>query len=353
MLHDLLPAGGCVGEAWPGASWAMTDDLEAAGWSVEALHTAFLYADSIATDALMLVQGGRELVSRGDVGHRYQCHSMRKSFLSALIGPYVEEGRIDLSLTLAALGIDDVEGLSEVEKQATIYDLLTARSGIFHPAGYETPWMRSIKPQRHSHAPGTWWCYSNWDFNALGSIFRQLTGDDIHVAFRNRIARPLGMQDFRQDETRQDGWLVDDPCSRHPAYPFRLSSRDLARFGLLFLRDGRWGGRQVLPAHWVAESVLPYSDAGSRGAYGYMWWLARHGVGFPGVVLPEGSFSAQGAGGHYCLVIPPLDLVIVHRVDTDTPGRAVDRFQFGKLVRLLLAAYGGPRRATARPEVTA
>jgi hypothetical protein len=83
--------------------------------------------------------------------------------------PYVEDGTIDLSLTLAALGIDDVEELSPKEKQATIYDLLTARSGIYHPAGYETPWMESIKPQRHSHAPGTWWCYSNWDFNALSA----------------------------------------------------------------------------------------------------------------------------------------------------------------------------------------
>jgi CubicO group peptidase (beta-lactamase class C family) len=250
----------------------------------------------------------------------------------------VESGEIDLSLTLAELDIDDQEGLSDLEKQVTIYDLLTARSGIYHPAGYETPWMRSIKPARHSYAPGTWWCYSNWDFNALGTIFTKLTGLGIHAAFAERIAKPLGMQDFRFTAESQDGWLEPSERSRHPAYPFRMSTRDLARFGFLFLRDGRGRQQQVVPANWTATSVLPYSDAGPRGAYGYMWWVTRCGVGFPGVVSPEGTYSARGAGGHYCVVIPPLDLVIVHRVDTDQRGREVNRFQFGELLRLILGA---------------
>lgn len=325
-------------EWWPSASWAMIDDLAAAGWSLERLNGAFRYASTLATDAVMIVQSGREVASWGDITRRFKCHSIRKSFLSALIGYYVEDGTIDLSLTLDTLGIDDVEGLSPVEKQATIYDLLTARSGIYHPAGYETPWMRSIKPGRYTQPPGTMWCYSNWDFNALGTIFTQLTGRDIHEAFRDIIARPLGMEDFRHDEERKDGCLVSDACSRHPAYPFEMSTRDLARFGLMFLRDGRWGPQQVIPADWVAASVLPYSDAGARGAYGYMWWLARAGTGFPGVVQPEGSFSAQGTGGHFLVVIPSLDLVIAHRVDTGLPNRAVDRFQFGKLLHLILSA---------------
>jgi CubicO group peptidase (beta-lactamase class C family) len=106
-------------EWWPAASWAMIDDIAAAGWSLERLHDAFHYAGTIATDAVMIVQGGREVASRGDITRRFHCHSVRKSFLSALMGPYVEDGTIDLSLTLAALGIDDVEELSPKEKQAT------------------------------------------------------------------------------------------------------------------------------------------------------------------------------------------------------------------------------------------
>ncbi|MBA8881073.1 serine hydrolase domain-containing protein [Phyllobacterium myrsinacearum] len=316
----------------------LDEDVETRGWSRHGLEAMRAYAATIASDALIVLQGDRLIANYGDLECRYQCHSMRKSFLSALIGIAVEKGTIDLSLTLQQLDIDDKESLSSVEKQATIFDLLTARSGIYHPAGYETAWMRSLKPPRHSHAPGTHWCYSNWDFNALGTIYTQLTGFDIHDAFNNLIAKPLGMEDFRYDEERRDGGLQPDECSWHPAYPFRMSARDLARFGQLFLQQGEWNGRQIIPRDWVTTSVLPYSDAGTRGAYGYMWWICRSGIAFPEVVLPDDSYHALGAGGHFCLIIPAFDLVIIHRVNTDIADREVDRFQFGKLLKLLLAA---------------
>lgn len=313
-------------------------DAAAQDWSVAGLEAMAAYGATIPSDALMILQGGEEIVSYGNLTHRYQCHSIRKSFLSALIGIAVKQGQIDLSLTLETLMIDDRDGLSPVEKQATIHDLLTARSGIYHPAGYETPWMRSLKPLRHSQAPGTNWCYSNWDFNALGTIYTRLTGLGIHEAFHLQIAEPIGMQDFRYKDTDKDGWMQPDPCSVHAAFPFRMSTRDLSRFGLLYLQKGACKGAQIVPADWVETSTLPYSDAGALGAYGYMWWLSRNGIAFPEVVLPGGSYHALGVGGHFCLIIPAFDLVIVHRVDTDIAGREVNRFQFGKLLKLLLAA---------------
>lgn len=288
-----------------------------------------------ASAVLLVVRSGETLFSYGDVAQRYPCHSMRKSFLSALIGCAVAEGRFDLSLTLQSLDIDDREPLSDSEKQATLYDLLTARSGISHPANYETAWMQRIKPPRHLHAPGENWCYSNWDFNVLGSAFRQLTGEAINQAFARRIAVPTGMQDYRVD---QDSWLEPGDFSDHPAYPFTLSSRDLLRFGQLFLQQGRWGERQVVPAHWVRTSTMPVSHAGDRGAYGYMWWVTRDGVAWPDVILPAGSYAARGAGGHFCLVLPGQDLVILHRVDTRILGQEVNRFQTGTLLRTLFTA---------------
>lgn len=298
------------------------------------------YVQTYACDALLVVQQGRVVLQYGDLAKRYMCHSMRKSFLSALFGREVQRDPALLSRTLAQLEIDDRQGLSAQERQATVHDLLAARSGIYHPAGYETPWMRAIKPPRHSAAPGVQWCYSNWDFNALGTIYRQVTGRDIHAAFKDEIADPIGMQDFRYDATHRDGELVADPCSMHPAYPFRLSTRDLARFGQLFLDGGRHEGHAIVDAHWVQASLLPYSHAGDLGAYGYMWWLARDGVAFPHAVLPAGAFHAMGAGGHYCVVLPSLQAVIVHRVDTDQPGRSADRYQVGRLLRLLMPALG-------------
>jgi len=316
-------------------SWARWESPEAAGWSSTGLRAALDYAAGIDTAALMVVTRGRVVLAEGRVADRFNTHSIRKSLLSALIGIHVAEGRIDLEATLADLGLEDKLGLTERERLATVYDLLCARSGIYHPSGYESPWMVSIKPARHSAGPGTIWCYNNWDFNALGTIFQQLTGADIFADFAARIAGPCGMEDFRPEE---DGSYVPLPESDHPAYPFRMTARDLARFGQLFLDAGRADGRQVVPADWVCSSVLPLSDAGPRGAYGYMWWVARQGVMFPGIVTPEGSYAAVGTRGHKVLVLPALETVIVHRVDTDQPETSVSNGQFGRLLGLLLAA---------------
>ena len=92
---------------------------------------------------------------------------------------------------------------------------------------------------------------------------------------------------------------------------------------------------------WVAASVAPISDAGLAGAYGTMWWVARDGIHFPGAIVPEGTYSARGAGGHYIVVLPKLDAVVVHRVDTDIPGNAVTSGRFGTLLRHILAAAPG------------
>ena len=100
---------------------------------------------------------------------------------------------------------------------------------------------------------------------------------------------------------------------------------------------------------WVAQSTQAYSvadgqpDSGYSG-YGYMWWAAINGNHITGVALPDGTFSAEGMRGHYITVIPKLDLVVVHRVNTDKEQGAVTRDQYGKLLSLILEA-----RPTVQP----
>src|SRR5262249_18504682 len=159
---------------------------------------------------------------------------------NALYGIAVKDGRVRLDKSLAELGIDDLApALTPAEKRATIRDLLQARSGVYHPAALETPDMALSRPPRGSHPPGSHWYYNNWDFNALGTIFEQETGTKIFEAFEARIADPLQMEDFRVS----DGCYQRGPESQHPGYPLRMSARDLARFGLLYLRQGKWGER--------------------------------------------------------------------------------------------------------------
>jgi len=322
-------------QAYPGTSWERLASPAKAGWSIEKLQPAKDYATTIKTAAVMIVVRGQVLAEWGETSTKFNVHSIRKSFLSSLYGIHVAEGRIDLAKTMEDLGIDDNEpSLTAAEKQATVRMLLQARSGIYHAALYETESMKKARPARFSHEPGTFWYYNNWDFNALGIVFERHVKNSLFREFQERIAGPIGMQDYSLYDTT----YVTGPDSVYAAYPFRMTARDMARFGLLFLRDGVWNGRQIIPAAWVRESTTSYSDAGVSGGYGYLWWIAVNGKHLPGVDLPEGSYSARGAGGHYILVVPAYDLVIVHRVNTDISGNAVDGAQFGRLVRLVLAA---------------
>jgi CubicO group peptidase (beta-lactamase class C family) len=285
----------------------------------------------------MIVEDGIVVDAWGDVTRKYKCHSMRKSLLSALIGIHVDEGRIDLSKTLEELGIDDNQpSLTPSEKQATVGDLIKARSGIYHPALAESASMKARRPERHSHAPGTFWYYNNWDFNALGTIFEQETGAGMFEEFDSRIANPLQMEDFEVDDCQ----YRTGPDSIHPAYPFRMSSRDLARFGLLFLREGRWQDQLIIPADWVHESTATHSAVGPDSGYGYMWWTGVSGGLFPNVQVKEHSFYASGYRGHRVIVLPYRDLVIVHRVDTDGVKVDIGGREIGPLLWLILDAAG-------------
>ena len=351
-------AQGKSGEAFPGKSWQPLSSAEKAKWSVEKLAAAHAYADadSIHTSALMIVQGGKIVDEWGDFDKKIDSYSVRKSLLSALYGIYSAEGVIDINQTLEQLGIDDSpDPLTKEEKQARVVDLLRARSGVYHAVDFETASMQKSRPSRGSHAPGTFWYYNNWDFNVLGTIFEKKTGLKIGDAFYQRIAKPIGMEDFEPS----DLFYFGGPLSIHPAYHFEITARDLARFGLLYLRRGRWNGKQIVPEAWVERSShaneMVKSDGAELGGYEYLWWVDYGGVHFPEVSLP-GIYSARGNGGHFIFIIPTLDMVIVHRTDNDPPtkdaktitevaNRALPvgeyRAQFGHLMKLILDAQTG------------
>jgi CubicO group peptidase (beta-lactamase class C family) len=339
-----------IAEHYPGTAFESTTP-GAAGWSAEKLAEAKSWSLQIAPSAaVMIVQHGLDVAQWGDVAIKSNLHSVRKSLLSALIGIGVDEHKIDLGATIGSLGIDDnAPSLTPTEKTATVGDLLKARSGIYHAALYESPGMARQRPARGSHSPGTFWYYNNWDFNALGTIYERATGDWIFIAFQGRIAQPIGMQDYQPG----DGEYFRGAASEHPAYPIRMSARDLVRFALLYLHDGRWNGRQIVPSAWVRESTQSYSDAfpdqGRGYGYGYLWWIGfPDNIGAPTVKVPPGTFAAMGSEGQYAFVIPAYDLVIVHRINSDVPVGTLPGQrkpepttpQLGRLLWLILSAAG-------------
>ena len=340
LLHLLLwimtAAPLSAAEQFPGKEWAVLESPRQMGWSLEKLAEARELSGTLDTAAVVIIQGGVVVDQWGAPALPLKCHSVRKSLLSLLFGSHVANGTIDLDKTLAELGIDDNEpSLTEDEKQARVSDLLKARSGIYHPALYETAAMAARRPERGSHERNTFWYYNNWDFNTTGAIFEHLTGRSLFEEFENKLAGPLELQDFVRDRHTQ---YVTGDDSVHPAYPFVLSTRDLARIGLLALRQGRWQGKQLVPREWMAESTRSYSDAGSSGGYGYMWWVTVDGKQYPGISLPEGSFSARGYRGQYLVVVPEWDLVVCHRVNSFQEKTAVSKAEFGKMLALIAAA---------------
>ena len=320
---------------FPGPEWNQLKSPEQAGWQAQKLGRIQSYIEEIGSTSAMIVQHGVVVAAWGDVGHKSNLHSCRKSLLNSLIGIAVAEGKINPGDTLEKLGIDDNKpSLTAEEKQATVHELLEARSGIYHPTVYETKGMEEAKPPRGSHAPGTFWYYNNWDFNALGFIYEKATGEKIFDSFYKRIAQPIGMQDFKP----RDGEYIRSQDSRFPAYVFDMSARDFARFGLLFLHGGNWNGAQVVPADWVKASTHPYSDAES-GGYGYLWWTGDSASGKPRqIAFPKGSFWAEGHLGQYAVVVPSLDLIVVNRVDERMTKRVVHKREMAELVRMVVDA---------------
>lgn len=324
---------GPLGTRYPGRRWQRYATAEQAGWSSAALVEAERFSREIGSAAVMVVFDGAVLADWGQTSRRYLCHSIRKSLLSALYGEEVANGTIDLDETLGSIGIDDTTPLTEAEKKARVSDLLKSRSGVYLPAAYETPNAKAQRPDRGSHAPGTHWYYNNWDFNVLGTIFNRKTGKDLFVALQRQLAEPLQMQDF---ELRHGHYHFEPESSAHPAYGLRMSARDLARVGLLYLRQGRWrDGQRLVPASWVEASTRPYSESPGAAGYGYMWWIA------PAPLRELGAYAAAGWGGHRVYVIPGTQLVFVHRADTYL-RRQVGVPDIRSLIEMILRARIGP-----------
>ncbi|MFN2566346.1 MAG: serine hydrolase domain-containing protein [Gemmatimonadaceae bacterium] len=324
---------------YPIPSWTAVESPESVGWSRAGLDSVRARLGTLATTGFMAVTGGRVLLEHGDVRAVSYLASVRKSVLSMLFGIAVASGTVNLDRTLAQIGIDDVGGLTPSEREATVRDLLSARSGVYHLASNPGDDLASAPP-RGSQRRGSYYLYSNWDFNALGTNFEKETGRNIYDALESDLARPIGMEDFDRAAQRKSG---DTTRSVHLAYHMNLSTRDMARIGYLMLREGNWAGRQIVPRDWVREStraVTPVTEMNPARhregpfGYGYLWWVwdGPHADG-----PYKGAYTGLGAVGQQIAVLPTLDLVVAHKTRPGQ-GRAVSHGEFLQVLDLLVRA---------------
>jgi len=275
------------------------------------------------TTSMIVLENGKIVLEYGDISEISYTASVRKSILSMMYGKYVDNGAIDLQQTIGDFGIDEDDGLLPIEKQATIDNILTARSGVFHTAANGGDDPDNIK-ERGSKKPGEYFVYNNWDFNVAGHIIEKASGNSVEQEMENQLAIPLGFQDWNI-ENQWDN--VKKGKSRYRAYHMHLSTRDMAKIGQLMLQEGQWNGKQLISKEWVQKSttmVTPLDTVNSRyymdastpmqRSYAYMWWPFGRFYDNPDF---EGSYTASGAYGHFITVIPKRNVVVVHKTTRD------------------------------------
>lgn len=319
----------CYGKAqiYPEKSWSSNENPSITGWgdTERVLFNRYLI-DSTKITGLVIIHKGQIVLEYGDIKENSYIASCRKSILAMLFGKYVENGTIDLDKTLEQLDLNDVSKLLPVEKKAKIKDIISARSGIYLN-GSNGGDFRRYAPDRGSITPGTRWLYSNWDFNVAGHIFEQETNNTIYNEIESQLSIPLQMEDWDKTLQTKNGNLK---VSKFPAYHMWFSTRDMARMGLLMLREGKWKGKQVVPQNWVNEMVTQrtsYLEAqksvpllkedGIDLGYGYMWWLIENTNDY----RLKNAYSAQGALGQNITVYPEIDAVLAFKTKSDNRRR--------------------------------
>ncbi len=294
----------------------------------------------------MVVHKGYVVREFGDCASPVPCHSVRKSFLSAIYGAWVgdDAGTQDALLTksIAEIPLQETGGIPEAYRGTTLRQLFNSNSGIPLPAEYETKKAFQVRSKKPHALPGERWAYNNWDFNALGTAFNRLSGRDLFEVFEEEISIPVGMQDFQRK--KHTAYFPAEGAKRkslHPAYLFRMSARDRARLGLLYLAGGVWDSQRIIDQDWFTRSITDTVRAKDKKIdYGYMWWVGvnvQRQYPFPG----DRTYSARGNGGQYIFVIPSRDLVVVHARDTTGGEREFDGSAFNEILHTIWNSQKG------------
>jgi len=259
--------------------------------------------------------------------------SVTKSVTSALVGIAIDRGHIqDVDEQLFSY-LPDYAHLSNEEKdRITLEHLLTQTSGL--EWNELELWLGDMEhdliqlflvpdPIRYVLAkplvtePGTAWYYNGGGVNVLGQVIRETTGMRMDDFAERYLFAPLGITEYEWDHIKPD--VI------HASGNLKLRPRDMAKFGYLYLNDGRWQGQQILSDEWIAASTrqsvsIPWSSLAenlhekyadvpeSHGdGYGYLWWLKTYEVDGK----PVEAIQATGWGGQWIGLFPDLDMVVV------------------------------------------
>ena len=253
----------------------------------------------------------------------HMLYSHSKSFTSTAIGFLVDDGKLDLDARVLSFFPDKAPANpSDNLKALRVRDLLTMNVGAsFSDAERKDingDWVKAFLANDIEKEPGTVFKYDSCATHMLAAIAERVSGMKLMDFLKARLFDPLGMK---------SPWSTVSPTGiACGGWGMNMTTRDLARFGQLYLDQGVWEGKRILSREWVvaATSRQTWSGAiavtGEDGSdwhqgYGFQFWRCRHndwhqGYGFQFWRCRHNAFRADGASGQYTIVMPDQDVVV-------------------------------------------
>ena len=314
------PAVVWVPDYWPTTGW-QTSTPEAHGMDQTYLTAMDEYIDEVdwgfAMVSSVVIKNGyivhESYYGSYDETHRRNIFSCTKSFASTLIGIALAEGHISsLDDPVMDFFSDRTIANMDSRKQAiTIEHLLTMTDGFDwpeHPYGAGSPynqmtssddWVQFVLDRPMAHDPGEVWNYNSGSSHLLSTIVNITTGQYAHEYAEDQLFAPLGITQY--------DWGKDPDGNAFGGASLRLTPRDMAKLGFLFLNNGTWDGEQIIPASWVSGATASHELLWEERGYGYQWWTHPTLSGY----------SARGYLGQFIYVFPELNLVVVFTASTN------------------------------------
>jgi CubicO group peptidase (beta-lactamase class C family) len=336
---------------WPTTGWRSATPEEQ-GMDSEKLAQMVEHIQQTALDlhSLLIVRNGY-LVSElytypNSAGQDHWIASVTKSVIGALVGIAIQKGAIkDVHQSLFSLLPEEgVANLDEKKKAITLEDLLTMTSGLDcheNPAPGEAfmqasqNWVKFMLDLPMAAQPGTKFNYCTTAVQLISAILQKTTGMSAREFANQNLFAPLGIGPITEAR-----WPSDPQGVTVGGYGITLTSGEMAKLGLLFLNQGQWDGKTIVPAGWVAASTASHSNQGDKKEYGYLWWID-----------PQGKwYAALGRAGEHIFVYPAENLVVVFTSGLPTTNDA-DLLPLQELLdQYILPAVKSARPLPANPD---
>jgi CubicO group peptidase (beta-lactamase class C family) len=325
---------------FPGDRWEVaTPESQGVDWAK--LHAAISYLEQHAppdgVKELVIVRSGRIVHQGPQIDKVHGIWSGTKSFTSTVLGLLIDDGKCRLDTPAR----DYVPAMAAHYPEVTLRHFTTMTSGYRargdEPRGSylhgpsQTPFQPNPVPL---FAPGSKYAYWDSAMNQFANVLAHIAGEPIEQLFQRRIADPIGMHRDKWDwgDFGEIEGVVVNGGSGNSNKHIKISAREMARFGHLFLNRGNWQGRQLISEAWIDAATRvqvplsvplghPESGIAGPGMYGFNWWVnGRKPNGklkWPGV--PDDAYAASGHNNNDMFVIPSWNMVIV-RLGLDQSG---------------------------------